>query len=145
MYICVRILIVMNNGRFATSMHILTLLHLHKDELLSSDYIAGSININAAIVRKEISNLKEHGLIESKEGKGGGSMLSRPAKKIWITDVYRAVQTAPLLGRKNDPNHDCPIGKQINEQLETLFTQAEDAVIKNLNKITLFDFNKQFK
>src|SRR5258706_12341309 len=110
----------MNNGRFATSLHIMTLLHLNKDELLSSEYIAGSININPAIVRKEISNLREHGLIESKEGKGGGSSLGKPAKDIKLSYIYNAVRQAPLLGRTNYPNPHCPVGKQINNNIDEL-------------------------
>lgn len=134
----------MNNGRFATSLHIMTLLNLNKDELLSSEYIAGSININPAIVRKEISNLREHGLIESKEGKGGGSSLGKPAKDIKLSDIYNAVRQTPLLGRTNYPNPHCPVGKQINKHIDALYTEAEDAIINKLDKITLAYFGKQF-
>jgi DNA-binding IscR family transcriptional regulator len=36
----------MNSSRFSISIHILTLLARAGDELLSSDHIAGSVNIN---------------------------------------------------------------------------------------------------
>lgn len=135
----------MNNVRFATSLHIMTLLSYYKDELLSSEYIAGSININPAVVRKEISNLKSNGLIISKEGKGGGSTLSKPAREIMLSDIYSSVKQTLLLGRKNEPNPDCLIGKQINSHLNKLYIEAEEAMIKKLNKITLLEFCKQFK
>src|SRR5947209_4387949 len=110
----------MNNGRFATSIHILTLLALERDKYLSSEYIAGSININPVLVRKEISNLRQNGLIESKEGKGGGSMLAKPAKEILLSDIFRSVSQSPVLGRSHDTNQNCPIGKQINQHIELL-------------------------
>ena len=69
----------MSNGRFSISLHILTLLDQGKDELLSSECLAGSININPVLVRKEIANLKKHGLVESKEGKAGGFTLGKPS------------------------------------------------------------------
>jgi DNA-binding IscR family transcriptional regulator len=65
------------NGQFQIAVHILTLLSKQPDELLSSDYIAGSININPVLVRKEISNLRKYGLIDSKEGKAGGYTLKK--------------------------------------------------------------------
>jgi len=134
----------MNNVRFATALHILTLLHLQPEELLPSEYIAGSININAAVVRKEISNLRNHGLIESKEGKGGGSTLAKPASQILLSDVYQAVRQASILGRNNDPNLACPVGKQINAHLEELYSEAEQSLIQKLGNKTLADFAKQF-
>lgn len=135
----------MNNGRLATSIHILTLLAMQKDEMLSSEYIASSININPVLVRKEISNLRQKGLIESKEGKGGGSMLARPAHDILLSEIFSSVRQQPLLGRSHNTNSKCPIGKQINEHLENLYTDAEEAIIKKLDKISLADFCRQFK
>lgn len=135
----------MNNGRFSISIHILTLLDLLSEELLTSEVIAGSININPVLVRKEISNLKKHGLVESKEGKAGGYALAKPARQILLSDVYQAVRQAPILGAtRNSPNPACVVGKQINKHLGTLFTEAEDALVKKLGKSTLADFSKKF-
>jgi Rrf2 family protein len=135
----------MNSSRFSISIHILTLLARAGDELLSSDHIAGSVNINPVLVRKEISNLRNNGLIISREGKNGGSILAKPAEKILLSDVYRAVRQSPLLGQnKNRPNPDCEVGRQINNHLDNLFLEAENAMISKLNQTTLADFSKQF-
>lgn len=126
-------------------MHILTLMASAKGELLSSDYIAGSININPVLVRKEISNLRNHGLIESKEGKNGGATLAKPADMIRLSEVYHAVQQASLLGNsKNTPNPDCLVGKQIKEHLDHLYLDIEGALLHKLEKMSLADFLHQF-
>lgn len=136
----------MNNNRFSVSLHILTLLATAGDELLSSEYLAGSININPVLVRKELSNLRKHGMVETHEGKAGGSTLAKPAKQILLSDVYAAVRQAPLLGQnKNEPNPGCPVGKQINKHLDDLYTDAEKALTQKLGKTSLLDFVKQFK
>lgn len=135
----------MSNGRFATALHILTLLEIKKGELLSSEFIANSINVNPAMVRKEIGNLRSHGFIESKEGKGGGYSLGKPATQIQLSEVYKSVNDSPLLGRSNDPNPACPIGKQINGHLNDLFSSADEAFLKQLGKITVKDFAKKFR
>lgn len=134
----------MNNVRFATALHILTLLHLQPGELLPSEYIASSINLNPVVVRKELSNLRNLGLVESKEGKGGGSTLAKPADQILLSDVFRAVKQNPMLGKSNDPNPACPVGKQINARLTDLYSEAEFYVLEKLGKKTLADFAKQF-
>ncbi|MCW3464371.1 Rrf2 family transcriptional regulator [Chitinophaga nivalis] len=135
----------MNNGRFPISLHILTLLASANGELLSSDYIAGSININPVLVRKEISNLRNRGLVESKEGKNGGSTLARPAGDILLSEIYHAVQQVSLLGNsKNTPNPACLVGKQINQHLDHLYQEIESALVHKLEKITLADFLLQF-
>jgi Rrf2 family protein len=133
----------MNNIQFATALHILTMLAITKDKL-SSSYIAGSININAAMVRKSLSILSAHGLVETREGKGGGASLAKPADKIVLSDIYRAVNDAHLLGKLNSPNPECSTGKQINTHLLELFSQADQALISKLSTITLADFCKKF-
>jgi Rrf2 family protein len=133
------------NSRFPVSLHILTLLHDAKGQVMSSEYLAGSININPVLVRKEIMNLRKHGFVDSKEGKGGGSFLAKNAADINLGEVYKAVKSDHILGQhKKDPNPKCPIGRQINQHLTDLYTQAEQALIENLSKQTLADFALNF-
>ena len=133
------------NGRFPIAIHILTLLDKANGELCSSDLIAGSININPALARKEISNLRNHGLIISKEGKNGGYVLAKGAKQITLADVYSAVKEHPVLGvAKNTPNPDCPVGKQINKNIDTLYADLDEVLLKKLSTTTLADFSDQF-
>ena len=135
----------MNNGRFSISLHILTLLDKFPGTPLTSEHIAGSININPVLVRKEISNLKKHGLVESKEGKSGGAFLVKPSRQIFLSDVYDAVRETSLLGKsKNTPNPKCLVGKQINKHLDTLYSDAEEALVDKFRKVTLADFSKKF-
>lgn len=134
----------MNNARFATALHILTLLDYSKTERLSSEYIAGSINLNPALVRKEISNLRKLGFIASKEGNGGGFSLGRPADQITLGEIYSAVRSSSVFGRTNSPNPACPVGKQINTQLDDLYREAEQSLTDNLAKQTLAEFSTKF-
>lgn len=133
------------NGRFAISMHILTLLAKANGEWLTSDYIAASININPVLVRKEISNLRSKGLVISREGKNGGTMLAKDARQIRVSDVFLATRQGAFLGTaRNTPNPDCPVGKQINRHLDNLYEEAENALIQKLGDSTLADFSRRF-
>ncbi|MFD0940761.1 Rrf2 family transcriptional regulator [Pedobacter boryungensis] len=135
----------MNNGRFSIALHILTLLDKANGELLSSEYLAGSININPAMVRKELINLRINGFVQSKEGKNGGSSLAISANEITLGAIYQSVKQISLLGsQKNTPNPKCPVGKNINEHLNDLYNDTELILIKQLNKQSLADFSSKF-
>lgn len=136
----------MNNSRFPISLHILTLLDQMKGQYVNSDLIAGSININPVLVRKEIINLRKHGFVESREGKGGGTTLAKKSADINLADVYLAVKDKSFLGEsKNQPNPKCPVGKQINTHLKDLYQEVEDTLLKSLGNQTLADFTGKFK
>ncbi len=135
----------MNNSRFSISLHILTLLAKSGGELLSSDYMAGSININPVLVRKELIGLRNLGLVTSKEGKNGGYGLNKSLSDIRLSDIYLGTrETSLLMKSKNKPNPYCAVGKQINMHLENLNDEAEKAILARLGKITLSKFVQKF-
>lgn len=135
----------MNNTRFATVIHISTLLAKHPGEWLSSDWIAGSVNINSIIFRKEMGMLQGQEWVISRKGKNGGSMLHVASDKVTLADIYKTVKNSDVLGKKNlDPSPKCPIGRDINKELDTLFAETDELVFASLQHRTLKDFMDQF-
>ncbi|HLU17301.1 MAG TPA: Rrf2 family transcriptional regulator [Edaphocola sp.] len=131
----------MNNTRFATVIHMLTLMAKYPGQWLSSEWIAGSININPVMVRKELSLLQHWGWVQSKKGKEGGSMLQVPATQITLADIFMAVKSAHVLGKKNKCEEGlCPVGRNINKALQQLFDDADTALVDSLRDKTLADF-----
>ncbi|WP_428067571.1 Rrf2 family transcriptional regulator [Chryseobacterium gambrini] len=136
----------MNNTRFATAIHIMTLLTESPQDWLTSEWIAGSININPVIVRKELGVLREAGLITSRQGKEGGSQLAKSADSIRISEIYLVVKNTEVLGKKNNnPNPVCPVGKEINNHLKNLFSETDQLVLDFLGNKSLKQFSEQFK
>lgn len=135
----------MNNLRFSTALHILVLLDKSRGEFITSDFIAGSININPVVVRREIKVLREAGFIEARKGKIGGCALAVNAHNILLGDLYKIVNKEDLLGRKNQPNPLCDVGREMNSQLDYLFESVDQQLIANLNKQSLADFSDRFK
>ena len=124
----------------------MTLLAKSPQDWLTSEWMAGSININAAVVRKELSVLREAGLIISRQGKEGGSQLSRNADLITISEIYSAVKNTDVLGKKNqNPNPVCAVGRDINDHLNNLFTETDKLVVNFLGNKTLREFTDQFE
>lgn len=135
----------MKNTRFATIIHILTLLAKFPDQWLSSEWIAESININPVIVRKELSVLHKLGWVVSKKGKEGGTMLYVSSCEISMADIFNAVKNSNVLGKKNGcTDTKCQVGKEINKALENLFEETDEIVVSALQKKSLKAFVDQF-
>ena len=136
----------MNNARFATIIHILTLLGKFPNQWLSSEWIAESICINPVIVRKELAVLHKLGWVKSKKGKEGGTMLDVSSCEISMADIFNAVKNSNVLGKKNTcTDTKCPVGKDINAKLQTLFDETDEIVVNFLKDKSLKDFVERFK
>ena len=131
----------MISGKFAITLHILTLLAKMPGEFLSSEFIAGSLNMNPVLVRKEISNLKKNGVVESREGKNGGTRLAKNPAEVSLHDIFTMTFEKIDLGfSKNMPNPNCPVGKNINGSLDQLYADINQNVAKQLGEKSLAEF-----
>ncbi|MFV8375319.1 Rrf2 family transcriptional regulator [Flavobacterium sp. LB1P62] len=135
----------MISGKFAITIHILTLLSKFPEDYLSSEFIAGSMNLHPVLVRKEIANLKRNNIVESKEGKNGGTKLLKSASNISLDAIFKMTFDTVNLGfSKNKPNPDCLVGKKINENLENLYENINEKISLQLSGISLEDFSNKF-
>ncbi len=80
-----------------------------------------------------------HGLVETREGKGGGASLAKPADRLLLSDIYRAVNAAPLLGKANRPNPDSPV---FNEQGRSILS-VEDLAVAIVDEIEQSKHSRQ--
>ncbi len=124
----------------------MTFLAYYPDKWHASTEISKSLNINPVLVRKELKSLKDHNLIESKEGKNGGIQLMRKAENIYLSDIFIAVKGSNhLLNLSNNvPDVSCKIGGQINEKLLVMFDDMDNAITNTLKNQTLEGFKNQF-
>lgn len=128
------------NSRFAVAVHTLTLIAQGEGEPVTSEYIAGSVNTNPSLVRRILSQLTRAGLTTSQMGTGGGALLARPADRITLRDVYRAVDGGELFAlHREQPNPACPVGRNIQALLETRIDAATRALEAELDRTTIAD------
>ena len=129
------------SSRFAVGVHILTLLEVNKGGVNSSEFIAGSVNTNPAVIRKIMGMLKKSGLINIRPGIAGAD-LARDLSMITLLDVYKAVnvvQEKELFSIHENPNPECPVGRNIQDAIGPLFSSAEKAMEKALENVTIAD------
>ena len=130
------------SSRFTIAIHMLVCMDVFKDEYkITSELMASSINVNPVIIRKILSQLKDAGLIEVKRGTGGAT-IARPLDEITFFDVYQSVdciEENTLFHFHENPNLECPVGKNIHHVLDDKLLRIQEAMERELKSITLAD------
>ena len=126
--------------RFSVAMHALALIEHMSEHRLTSEMIANSVGTNPSFVRRVLAMLSHAGLLQSASGVAG-PRLARPASKISLLDVYRAVdmEDEHRLAVHEEPNPRCIVGRHIQEALDTVIGPAEAAFEAQLKRRSLDD------
>ena len=130
------------SSRFTLAIHIFACIDTFGNECkVTSDFLAKSTNVNPVIIRKILGQLKGAGLIDVARGTGGAA-VAKPLDKITFLDVYRAVEcveNGDLFHFHENPNTDCPVGRNIHHILDSKLFRVQAAMEKELASITLED------
>ncbi len=136
------------SSRFTIAIHMLTCMEAFKEDYkITSDFLASSINVNPVIIRRILSQLKDAGIIEVKRGTGGAGVI-RPLNEITFLDVYHAVECIEentLFHFHENPNPNCPVGKNIHNILDDKLERVQKAMERELEAITLADVMADMK
>ncbi len=126
--------------QFTVAAHIMGALGFHDGEELSSATLADSVNADPTFVRKSLSKLSKAGLVVTKRGKSGASVLARPPRQITLLDIYRASAAPPAFGIHSYPvDKSCPVSCNFKECMSWVHSQAQGSFERSLAKITLAD------
>ena len=134
------------SSRFTLAVHIFACIDVFKDDYkVTSDFLAGSTNVNPVVVRKILGQLKAAGLVEVARGSGGAS-IPKPLKEISFLDIYNAVEcieNGELFHFHENPNTDCPVGRNIHMVLDDKLMRVQKAMEAELSSITLEDIMQE--
>lgn len=133
------------SSRFTLAVHIFACIDTFQDDYkVTSDFLAGSTNVNPVIVRKILGQLKAAGLVDVARGSGGAS-IARRLDEITFLDIYRAVEcveNGELFHFHENPNPECPVGKSIHLILDEKLDRVQTAMERELASITLADVKR---
>lgn len=132
------------SSRFTMVIHMFACIDTFSDQKMTSDFMAASIGTNPVIIRKLLQQLKAAGLIEVSRGTGGVT-ITRPLDQITFLDIYKAVECAPdeqLFHFHENPNPNCPVGKNIHHVLDERLHEVQKAMEDKLAEMTLADVKK---
>jgi Rrf2 family protein len=132
--------------QFTVAAHIMAALGYKRGEEISSATLAESVNADPTFVRKSLSKLSKAGLVVTKRGKSGASMLSRSPRQVTLLDIYRASAAPPAFAIHSYPvEKRCPVSCHLKECMSALLSQAQNGFERSLAKITLADLVGQIR
>lgn len=136
------------SSRFTIAIHIFACMETFGEEhKITSDFLAGSIQVNPVIIRKILSQLKGAGLIEVARGTGG-TKAARPIEQITFYDVYQAVdllEEGELFHFHENPNPDCPVGKNIHAVLDGKLACIQKAMEEEMKRHTIAEVAEELQ
>ena len=136
-------------SKFTIGVHVLTAIDYFKDmDRVNSEFLAGSIGVNPVIVRTVISQLREAGIVQTQRGSSGAELVKR-LDEITLYDVYKAVGSIDaeegLFHFHEQPNPECPVGRNIHGVLDRHLADAQRAMEERLKSTTLADIVEDTK
>src|SRR5579864_479512 len=120
--------------------HIMAALGFFPGEGISSATLADSVNADPTFVRKSLSKLSKAGLVVTRRGKSGASVLARPPRQITLLDIYRASAAPPAFAIHSYPvDKRCPVSRNLKECMSRVLSETQNSFEKSLATITLAD------
>lgn len=130
------------SSRFTIAVHIFACIAAFEtDYKITSNFLAGSVNVNPVIIRRILQQLKAASLITVSRGSGGAS-IAKPLDEITLLDVYNAVEcvdNGTLFHFHENPNINCPVGRNIHHSLDDKLNRIQKAMENEMSKITIAD------
>lgn len=127
-------------SKFTAAIHILTCIEVFGGEMrVTSDFLSGSTGVNAVIVRNVLGQLREAGIVETRQG-SGGAHIAKPTGEITLYDIYRAIECTDDTGLfrfHENPNAKCPVGRNIHKVMDSRLEAAQAALENELKLTTL--------
>ncbi len=127
-------------SKFTVAVHILACIDIFgRDMRVTSDFLSGSTGVNAVIIRNVLAQLKAAGIVSTRQG-SGGAHLAKPLNEVTLYDIYKAtncVDDDGLFHFHENPNAQCPVGKNIHMVMDNRIAAAQKAMEQELKKTTL--------
>lgn len=130
-------------SQYAIAIHILSLIHLYPENAGSSEAVAASVGTNPVVVRNVTGLLRRAALLQTRQGVAG-AQLTRSPRDVTLLEVYRAVEAPKSVFKIHEhPHPQCPVGSRIQATLETVFSEAQQAMEARLAQVTLADVTRE--
>ena len=126
--------------RFSSAIHILIMI-AGSEQPLTSELLANSVGTNPSYIRKVTGLLKKKGILDSRQGIHGFSLLI-PPEELSLYLVYQAISESEevhVFDLHQNPNDECIVGRHIRPVLTETFREIEKQAEQQLKRTTLAD------
>ncbi|MBD0381687.1 RrF2 family transcriptional regulator [Paenibacillus sedimenti] len=115
------------NSEFTIAVHSLVFLAHLPDHMATSEEIATNVSTHSARIRKVMGFLRKAGYVSTKEGIGGGFILSCNPDQVTLGEIYRLTCHGSLKPSwcTGDENKSCMISSKMDRLMGVMFSNAE--------------------
>ena len=115
------------NSEFTIAVHSLVFLAHLPDHMATSEEIAVNVSTHSARIRKVMGFLRKAGYVSTKEGIGGGFILSCNPDEVTLGEIYRLTCQGSLKPSwcSGDENKPCVISSKMDLLMGKVFIDAE--------------------
>ena len=130
-----------SEGRYALRALVYLARDAGRGELLTADRISAEAAVPRRLLARVMAKLARAGLVESSEGRGGGSRLARPPEEVTLREAVEAVEgpfeiTHCIMQQR-------PCGEGHPCALHEAWTEGQNAILDHLGARALADFSSQ--
>ena len=111
------------------------------EERVTADRISAEAHVPRRLLARILANLSRAGLVESEQGRSGGSGLARPPEEITLRDAVEAAEGPFGVTRCIMQNRACGTGAPC--ALHEAWEQGQQAILRHLENQTLDEFVEQ--
>jgi len=132
------------DSRLSGVLHVL--LHMAETKVpMTSEALANMMKTNPVVIRRVLAGLREHQLVCSAKGHGGGWQICRELDTITLHDIYLALDKPTLLAMGNRTEAPgCLVEEAVNNALNQAFQEAENLLLERFRGVTLAQLSADF-
>lgn len=133
-----------SNSQLSDVLHVL--LHMAESEApLTSETLAKAMQTHPVALRRLMAGLREAGFVGSAKGHGGGWVLTCSLEQVTLRDIHEALGAPALVSlgfREDQP--ECLVARAVNDALTDAVQEAEAALLRRLDGVTLAALSRDF-
>lgn len=130
-----------SEGRYALRALVYLAREVGDGELVTADRISAQAAVPRRLLARVMAKLSRAGLVESSEGRGGGSRLARSPEDITLRDAVEAVEGPFEITHCIMQQRPCGQGRPC--ALHDAWTEGQNTILENLSTRTLAEFSSQ--
>ncbi len=130
-----------SEGRYALRTLVYLAREAGRGELITADRISAEATVPRRLLARVMAKLARAGLVESSEGRGGGSRLARPPEEVTLRDAVEAVEGPFEITHCIMQQRPCGEGRPC--ALHDAWVEGQNTILEHLGKRTLTDFSSQ--
>ena len=132
------------NSQLPIALHIVGFLTARDGEPLTSQEMADTYGTSPVVLRRVLAKLQRAGLVETRRGANGGSVLARNPKAINLRQVYEALDDEPQILARH-PECAGRVEQALAEFMNGVMGDAEAALLAELESVTVAEMDARVR